>query len=1272
MTDSKSVKIRTFSTKYIVGKILKISLLLAFLYIISLKDYLLFHSIAEIIGASIAIAIFLLAWNSRKFADSGFYFFVGSFFLVSGLIMMLHALAYKGMGVIPGTAQNANLGTQLWLANQYILAAGFVAAPFFANRKPKPFASLSAFGVIAAIIFLSIFWWKIFPVAYVDGSGLTAFKDRSEYLVAFLFLLSAYLFFRKKNEFDPKIVKLFYLITILFSVSTIFFTIYVGVYSSLNMWGHLIRLAAMYPVYIGVVEFGLMKPYDFLFGNLKRQEESLKKNERMFRAVVEDQTELICRFFPDGTLTFVNDAYCRYYGKSREALLGKPYFGNVPEDVAEKDKIHLRELDQNNPVGQYEHRAVDKNGWHRWQHWTTRAIFDEKNKVIEFQSVGRDITQQKYTQEALVKSEKNFRNLVDNSLVGIYRADLDGNYLYINEAMAKMFDFDSAGDMIRESAKIRYEKGQDREEFLKQLRKDGRISNYELSGITKTGKRVDILSSAVLTDNRISGMLLDISKKKIAETSLRKSEERYRKLVEMSPEAIFVNKDNKIAYVNQAGADFFGAKNTEDLLGKSIFNLFHKDYHPQMETRIRHLLSGKRLPVVEARCVKLDGTVVFAEVASSLFSDDKGQSIQVMLRDITERKIGQKKIENITRLYGVLYKANEAIVRNNSEEQLFHEICKIIAEDGKFPLVWTGKLAGKAVLPSASAGSALDYLKEIKIETEGPLGQGPTGKCVRENRTVVNDDFDINASTEPWRKAAQHFGFRSSAAIPLRSRNKVVGTLTIYSTEASVFDAEQIKLLEALAADVSYALEVIQKERKRILAEQAILKAKEEWEKTFDSVPDLIAILDPNHKILRANKAMADRLGTNPDKCVGLNCYKCVHNASEPIKNCPHSLTLADEKEHIAEVEEPALGGTFLVSTTPFFGEDGKLAGSVHVARDITERKKAEEKISNLAKFPEENPNIVMRVDKSGKIIYANPTSRGLLAHWKTKVDGKVPQRWDRFIQNVLASGKKAEAFEEFGGKTFSVLIMNIAKADYVNLYGLDITERSKMDKAKDEFISLASHQLRTPLSSIALSTELLLRGVAGDIPSEQKIYMEEVFKATKRMTLLINNLLNVSRVEMGNFKIRFDSLDIFSAVREIVKGLDSLAKEKNLKVEKKLERNVPPIKFDANSFGIIFENILSNAIRYTPKGGTISIELKKVKEGILLKVSDTGCGIPADQKNEIFKKSFRASNAKEVSSEGAGLGLYIAKIAAEQGGAKIWFESKEGKGTTFFVLFPK
>ena len=137
-------------------------------------------------------------------------------------------------------------------------------------------------------------------------------------------------------------------------------------------------------------------------------------------------------------------------------------------------------------------------------------------------------------------------------------------------------------------------------------------------------------------------------------------------------------------------------------------------------------------------------------------------------------------------------------------------------------------------------------------------------------------------------------------------------------------------------------------ERKQF--ELALERAKVDWERTFDSVPDLITILDNEHRIVRANKAMAQALGITPEACVGLECYKCVHDQEQPPFFCPHSLAMLDGKEHTSEVHEEHLGGDFIVSATPLKDEHGHMIGSVHVARNITLRKQMENKLEEYSK----------------------------------------------------------------------------------------------------------------------------------------------------------------------------------------------------------------------------------------------------------------------------------------------------------------------------------
>ena len=165
---------------------------------------------------------------------------------------------------------------------------------------------------------------------------------------------------------------------------------------------------------------------------------------------------------------------------------------------------------------------------------------------------------------------------------------------------------------------------------------------------------------------------------------------------------------------------------------------------------------------------------------------------------------------------------------------------------------------------------------------------------------------------------------------------------------AAVIDITQQKRADELVA-ANQALEAEIAARKQ--AEETLRQAKEEWEQTYNTVPDLVAILDDQHRIVRANRAMAERLGVTPEQCVGLRCYEAVHGTTEPPDFCPHAQTCRDGQEHTAEVHEPRLGGHFLVSTTPRFDEQARLIGAVHVARDITQRKRDEEEREIAAGF---------------------------------------------------------------------------------------------------------------------------------------------------------------------------------------------------------------------------------------------------------------------------------------------------------------------------------
>lgn len=255
-----------------------------------------------------------------------------------------------------------------------------------------------------------------------------------------------------------------------------------------------------------------------------------------------------------------------------------------------------------------------------------------------------------------------------------------------------------------------------------------------------------------------------------------------------------------------------------------------------------------------------------------------------------------------------------------------------------------------------------------------------------------------------------------------------------------------------------------------------------------------------------------------------------------------------------------------------------------------------------------------------------------------------------------------------------------------------DITREKEIDRAKSEFVSLASHQLRTPLTAINWYIEMLLRGEVGDIGKRQKGYLKKIYNNSRRMMELVNALLNASRVELGTLAIKTKPINFIEIANSVLEELAPQIKKKGLLVKKIYDKNLPIINADPQLMRIVFQNLLSNSVKYTQDSGTISLTIEKQDPDILIKVSDNGYGIPKRDQSQIFKKLFRADNIREKDPNGTGLGLYIVKAVVEQSGGKIWFESptfvgkipayaeavarksvskKENKGTTFYVTIP-
>ncbi len=302
-------------------------------------------------------------------------------------------------------------------------------------------------------------------------------------------------------------------------------------------------------------------------------------------------------------------------------------------------------------------------------------------------------------------------------------------------------------------------------------------------------------------------------------------------------------------------------------------------------------------------------------------------------------------------------------------------------------------------------------------------------------------------------------------------------------------------------------------------------------------------------------------------------------------------------------------------------------------------------------------------------------------------LQGKLTQDfWDEFLA-TLSKGRSFTTIVEFGKSSetktyFKVTGMPIESSPERMLgVAFDITEEIEIDRVKTEFVSLVSHQLRTPLTSISWFATLLKEE---DLSDTQQDFLDEIEHANKRMIDLINALLNISRLELGTFAITPEDFQVPSLLDEILTEFECQIEDKKLQLNVSISDKLPDtFHGDPMLVGIIFQNVISNAIKYTTPKGSVDIKLNVKKRGakvagktvpresFILKVSDSGIGIPQSQQDDIFKKLFRADNVKKIDTNGTGLGLYFVRQILLQIDGDIWFSSRENNGTTFYVMIP-
>lgn len=381
------------------------ALLLVGLYLSSLYNYLLFHSFAEIFSVVVAVGIFIIAWNSRRFLDNSYFLFIGVAFLFVAILDLLHTLAYSGMGVFP--EYGTNLATQLWVCARYLQGISLLLAPLFIGQKLRARFLFLGYGLITALVIASIFYWDIFPCCFVEGAGLTIFKKVSEYIISFILVGAIFTMFRKRRQFDTVVLKLLLAAILVTIASELSFTLYDSPFGFPNLLGHFLKIAAFYLIYKAIIETGLVKPYNLLFRDLKQREEQ-------YRDLYEEAPDAYLSCGADGIIKRANRSAAELLGYSREELMGMlvaDLYADTPNGKAAAEGVFKRFL-SGEEVRDQELEVRRADGTTVWVSLSVRPIRDKEGRVVASRSIMADITEHR----KLDQLKDDFIGLVSHEL----------------------------------------------------------------------------------------------------------------------------------------------------------------------------------------------------------------------------------------------------------------------------------------------------------------------------------------------------------------------------------------------------------------------------------------------------------------------------------------------------------------------------------------------------------------------------------------------------------------------------------------------------------------------------------------------------------------------------------------------------------------------------------------------------------------------------------------------------------------------------------------
>ena len=911
-------------------------------------------------------------------------------------------------------------------------------------------------------------------------------------------------------------------------------------------------------------------------------------------------------------------------------------------------------------------------GWKKRREFTPQeiglleVIADRAANAIEFHRLNEETRQKS---EALRESEEKLRIMFESIGDGIVVSDLEGNIVEVNEAVLRLSGFSHREELIGRST-FDFIAEKDRASILEHMIKsieEGHRSTLEYTLLTKDGREYDgEASGAPLRDSSgnpagFIGVIRDITERKRVEETLRVKDS----AISSSINAVaLADLEGNLTYVNASFLKLWGYENEEEVMGKPAIEFWQMGEQAAAVIEALFKKGGWQGELVASR---KDRAIFDVQVSASMVTNEAGQPICMMSSfiDISERKRAEEALrESEERLRAFIENAPDAIYINDltgtlldgnrqAEELIGYSREEIIGKN----FVEAGLLP-EEYLPASLAGLE----KNIRGEASGP------------------DEFELIT-----KDGSRVFVEIRTFPIARKGNVEVLG----------------------IARDIT--------ERKR--AEEALKQSEERYRRFIEDIDDAYVLVDIQEgNALFTNARCAELLGYTVEEIIGQPLDKFV--PPEAMQEVAEQFAMVLEGEApVTQYETEVIdkqGIRIPVEvSTKITEHEGRIASGA-IIRDITERKRAEEALRESEEryrtILEDIEDGYYEVDIAGNFTFFNDPMCGIIGYSRDEMIGmnnrqymdkqnakRVYQAFNRAFTTGIPSKEFGwEITRKDGAKRFietSVSPIKNSKGEPIGFRGIvrDSTERKRAEEEirqksveleqknidleraselKSEFLANMSHELRTPMNAIMGYTSLMRRERYGTVTEKQAEALERVDRNAKNLLSLINNILDISKIEAGKMPIHNEEVDLRELVDEVTTTVEPMVREAKLALETTMTGDIPALWTDRSKLKQTILNLLSNAVKFTPKGG-ITVSAWGSDGHVKVAVSDTGIGIRDEDLNLIFEQFRQVDGSTTRQQGGTGLGLPLAKKFAKLLGGDIEVESVYGQGSTFTITIP-